>query len=717
MRLVLTLCLTGLAAGTALGQEPAVRIRDFLCTTPPVRAGAELPIWAVVANPSEEALEIEVALSVPQGVTLVEGEAAASLTLGPLEEADLRWVVTAGEEVRADLRLDASSDGETASRVLPIRFFPTVPAPPDGYVPPPNPADSPLLVGAHHCPLWEADSDSFGRWDQIRRDMSRYPALGFYDAVTPEVADWETKWAVEHGIDFFIYCWYRVSQGGPVETMLEGAITEGFLKSEYQDQMKFTIMWENQRKGVSGVADHADLMENLLPYWMETFFKHPSYLVVDNRPVLFIYRPEYLVDDLGSVEAVREAFGDMAEACRAEGFDGITLLGEYRGTNPTHLTLMRDLGLDYTFAYVWYVHDSPEPQRAIDTQFDYLEQTEEMGIIPQVATLSQGWSGWNNEGSIWQIPPQDFVQLLERGVEFVGTLDQDSLSGRMLLLDNWNEWGEGHYIAPYVGYGFGYLDAVRQVLTDAPVEHTDYLPSDVGMGPYDAAYWEWIQRETALGRLGREEAHKPGGDEAGLIGWWAFDEDPDAQVALDYTGRRHGAVMFEATRAPGIDGNALVCDGGAAVVPSSDYLNPGDGVSIECWVRTDVADQGNTWVVNRVYHEGDAGYRLGVVRGAPCFHVPETSWSHHLHGPDPLPVGRWVHLAGTFDGQVMRLYVDGAEVASMERAGPVKPNDYPLTLGSYEAGHAAHFIGLLDEVKVYSRALTAEEIAARAARL
>ena len=276
MRLVLTLCLTGLAAGTALGQEPAVRIRDFLCTTPPVRAGAELPIWAVVANPSEEALEIEVALSVPQGVTLVEGEAAASLTLGPLEEADLRWVVTAGEEVRADLRLDASSDGETASRVLPIRFFPTVPAPPDGYVPPPNPADSPLLVGAHHCPLWEADSDSFGRWDQIRRDMSRYPALGFYDAVTPEVADWETKWAVEHGIDFFIYCWYRVSQGGPVETMLEGAITEGFLKSEYQDQMKFTIMWENQRKGVSGVADHADLMENLLPYWMETFFKHPS---------------------------------------------------------------------------------------------------------------------------------------------------------------------------------------------------------------------------------------------------------------------------------------------------------------------------------------------------------------------------------------------------------------------------------------------------------
>lgn len=714
MRPLFALCLTGFMAGSIIGQEPAVRIQDFLCTTPPVRAGMGLPVWAVIANPSDEALEVEVALSVPAGVALVEGRATASVTLEPLEEADLRWVVTAEEGIRTDLRLDASAAGKTVSHILPIRFFPPIPDPADGYIPPPIAADSPLLVGAHHCPLWEADS--YDRWDQIRRDMSRYPALGFYDAVNPEVADWETKWAVEHGIDFFIYCWYRVSQGRPVETMLEGAITEGFLKSQYQDQMRFTIMWENQRKGVSGVADHADLMENLLPYWMETFFKHPSYLVVDNKPVLFIYRPEFLVEDLGSVEAVRAAFHDMAEACRAEGFDGITLLGEYRGTDANHLALMRELGLDYTFAYVWYVHDNPDPQRAIDTQLEYLRTTEELGIIPQVATVSQGWSGWNNEGSIWQIPPEDYVQLLERGAEFVRSLDPASLSGRMLLLDNWNEWGEGHYIAPYVGHGFGYLDAVREVLTTASPEHTDLLPCDLGMGPYDQAYWEWMKRQTELRRIGHEVVQKPGGDEDGLIGWWAFDEEPGARAALDYTGRRHGGVVYNATRAPGIDGNALVCDGGAVVVPSGSFLNPGDNVSIECWVWTDVPGQANTWMVNRVYNAGDAGYRLGVVDGAPCFHVPETSWSHHLSGPEPLPTGRWVHLAGTFDGRTMRLYVDGKQVATMDRPGPVRPNDYPLTLGSYEVGHAAHFVGLLDEVKVYARALTAEEVAAKAGR-
>ena len=58
----------------------------------------------------------------------------------------------------------------------------------------------------------------------------------------------------------------------------------------------------------------------------------------------------------------------------------------------------------------------------------------------------------------------------------------------MLLLDNWNEWGEGHYIAPHREFGFGYLDAVRNVFSDAPKQHVDLLPEDLGMGPYDKAY-------------------------------------------------------------------------------------------------------------------------------------------------------------------------------------------------------------------------------------
>jgi hypothetical protein len=82
-----------------------------------------------------------------------------------------------------------------------------------------------------------------------------------------------------------------------------------------------------------------------------------------------------------------------------------------------------------------------------------------------------------------------------------------------------------------------------------------------------------------------------------------------------------------------------------------------------------------------------------------------------------MPTGRWVHLVGTFDGQVMRIYVDGEERGRMDRPGPIKPNEFHLCLGNFEVGHAAHFTGLLDEVKLYNRALSAEEIRAHYSRL
>ena len=54
--------------------------------------------------------------------------------------------------------------------------------------------------------------------------------------------------------------------------------------------------------------------------------------------------------------------------------------------------------------------------------------------------------------------------------------------------------------------------------------------------------------------------------------------------------------------------------------------------------------------------------------------------------------------------------MDGVLVGTLERTGGIKTNNYPLMLGSYEENHAAHFKGLLDEVRLYKRALNAAEI-------
>jgi hypothetical protein len=600
-----------------------------------------------------------------------------------------------------------------AERALSVRFLPAVNVR-RGYIPEPKPVKTSLLVGAHHCPLWEADRP--GMWRQILKHTERVPALGFYAQESPEVSDWETKWAAEHGVNFFIYCWYRVSQGGPVEQNFGSALHDAFFKSRYPQHMKFTIMWENQARGRAGVADEADLMKNLLPFWMENYFKHPSYLKVDNKPVLFIYRPEFLIQDLGGEANVVKAFEKMRQACRDAGFDGLYLLGEYRGLDPKHLELMKRLGLDYTFAYCWHVNNNPTPQQAVETQMGYIRKTQELGVLPQVVTVSQAWSGWNDEGSIWKIPPKEFEGLLRQAKDFVGTLPANELGSRMLLLDNWNEWGEGHYLAPYTEYGFGYVDAVRKVFSDAPEEHLDLIPEDLGMGPYDKAFRSHLERDRANRALLVKRVTKPGAPE-GLVGWWAFDEKDDSPVTLDYAGHRLGAQMQKAKRAPGLDGKALVCEGGCATVEPHPSLSVTEAMTLECWVKTDTPGQSDKWFVNRIYSGGmNTGFRMGLAGGKPSFAIPVTSFSHHVTADVELPLGRWVHVAGTFDGRTIRLYMDGVLRGTLERPGPIRPNTFRICLGNFDVGHHAHFTGLLDEVRLYNRCLPAEEIAAHAKR-
>jgi hypothetical protein len=83
----------------------------------------------------------------------------------------------------------------------------------------------------------------------------------------------------------------------------------------------------------------------------------------------------------------------------------------------------------------------------------------------------------------------------------------------------------------------------------------------------------------------------------------------------------------------------------------------------------------------------------------------------------PAPVTRvtWVHLAGTYDGNIARFYVDGQEVMSQPMTGRFMPDDTPFILGANGNGvpgmPSERFPGRIDEIMLYRRALTADEIA------
>ena len=705
----------------AVARQPVayaeLEITRFEADSVILRARRQVTVRAALRNSGAPATGVRADLTAPNGVTI---DGLPERTLDALwheEETELAWTITAERPLTGELRLTASAAGTApASAALPVRFGPRVELAPADYVPEPRPVRTDLLVGAHYCPLWKQGTRR-QVWEPIVPWRKRKPVLGWYDEGDPEVADWEIKWCLEHGISFFVYCWYRRNQGRGVDMFLPHAIHEGLFRARYRSMFKFAIMWENQLKGQAGVASEADLLENLLPFWIQTYFRHPSYLVLDGKPLLFVYRPEYLIEDLGSVEAVRSAADKMRKACRRAGFAGLTLLGEYRHVSPKPLQTMVDEGLDYSFSYCWHLPGDPPSAKSVGMQEAFWQTRRGLNLIPDILTVSMGWDcrPWHACHSKWRQTPEDFLKTCERAKSSMAALPQGSLARRIVLLDNWNEFGEGHYIAPHREHGFGYLDAVRAAFADAPEEHLDLIPEDVGLGPYDRLYAEHVSRRAEMDRLRRRKVKLPSLP-PGVVACWTFDEEQDSPVALDYSGNRLGGVLNGAARVGGISGKGLLCKGGCVTVPPSPFLSP-QQITVECWIRAEAPDQHDRWFVNRVYGGGTTtGYRLGLNHGRLCWAVPLTEWSHHLVADNKLPVGAWVHVAATFDCREMRLYMDGKLCGTMARPGPVRTNEFHLCLGNYEQGHRAHFIGVLDEVRLYERALLPETIARHARR-
>ena len=86
-----------------------------------------------------------------------------------------------------------------------------------------------------------------------------------------------------------------------------------------------------------------------------------------------------------------------------------------------------------------------------------------------------------------------------------------------------------------------------------------------------------------------------------------------------------------------------------------------------------------------------------------------TSFSSYLDsGRTPL-VGQWQHLAATYDGTTARFYIDGTQVATTTFTGNVGDSNI-WRIGAYGASPGGFFDGLIDNVRIYDRALTAGEV-------
>jgi hypothetical protein len=197
----------------------------------------------------------------------------------------------------------------------------------------------------------------------------------------------------------------------------------------------------------------------------------------------------------------------------------------------------------------------------------------------------------------------------------------------------------------------------------------------------------------------------------GLVAAWAFNEGSGSSVA-DASGNGHaGSLTSTAWSSAGKFGSALSFNGSSSMVTVGDAndLDFSSAFTLEAWVSP--SSLGATWRTV-LFKENGSGmaYSLYANQGSglPVGQV-NLGGERNAVGTAGLPLNAWSHLALTYDRTNLRLYVNASLVATTAVTGTLAASNGALRIGGNSVW-PEWFAGLIDEVRLYNRALTASEI-------
>jgi hypothetical protein len=207
----------------------------------------------------------------------------------------------------------------------------------------------------------------------------------------------------------------------------------------------------------------------------------------------------------------------------------------------------------------------------------------------------------------------------------------------------------------------------------------------------------------------------------GLVAYWKLDET-EGSIAKDRAGDNDGVLHGEPLWQPvgGRKAGALAFDGIDDHVISASVLNPADGpFSVVVWIQGGAPGD---VIISQTDSAGNAETWLGMDASSGRLMTGLTSPPGGRFKPEPLKSqsvvtdGQWHHIGFVWDGSYRFLYVDGVEVAKDAAAqAALKSATGGLYIGAGKTlDAAAFFAGLIDDVRIYNAAVSADKVKALA---
>ncbi|MEO3810204.1 LamG-like jellyroll fold domain-containing protein [Sphaerisporangium sp. B11E5] len=197
----------------------------------------------------------------------------------------------------------------------------------------------------------------------------------------------------------------------------------------------------------------------------------------------------------------------------------------------------------------------------------------------------------------------------------------------------------------------------------------------------------------------------------GLVAAYGFEAGAGTAVTDDSGHSQTGVATDTSWSASGKFGKALSFNGVSSwvTVPDSPSLRLTQGMTLMGWVKPDT--QADWRQVMMKEFSGGLSYGLYASNGTEPngWAVNTDGVEGNVNSPQNLPLDTWSHIALTYDGTKLRLYLDGTNVAESDFTGTLRADGGPLRIGGNSVW-GEHFSGLIDELRVYNRALSATEI-------
>lgn len=199
---------------------------------------------------------------------------------------------------------------------------------------------------------------------------------------------------------------------------------------------------------------------------------------------------------------------------------------------------------------------------------------------------------------------------------------------------------------------------------------------------------------------------------ADLVALWDFNGDSVEDAWGDNHGLIHGTSYFTAGR-PGA-GRALELTGSEyATIANESNFDFTDAMTVAAWIKVHSFDK--EW--QAIIAKGNTAWRIqrnsttnALEFACSGLDIPGGSQWGNLFGSQNVNDGQWHHVAGVYDGRKMYLYIDGLLDVSQDASGKVSLNDRPVCIGENGQDGERYFRGLIDDVAIFSHALSVEEI-------